>query len=86
MNNKESPKYILIGDFFMNDFLNSLNLPFVNNDQNSFFKSSSNNCLNDLDLNKLLVIILLLTGNLTVEAITVFPNNFTITLGTFRLN
>jgi len=70
----------------MNDFLNSLDLPFSNNSQNSFFKTNSNNCLNDLDLNKLLVILLLLTGNLTVEAITVFPNDFTITLGTFRLN
>lgn len=70
----------------MNDFLNSLNLPFTNDPNNSFFKTNSNNCLNDLDLNKLLVILLLLTGNLTVEAITVFPNDFTITLGTFRLN
>lgn len=70
----------------MNDFLNSLNLPFTDSSHNSFFNSPSNNCLNDLDLNKLLVILLLLTGNLTVEAITVFPNDFTITLGTFRLN
>ena len=70
----------------MNDFLNSLNLPFIDNSHNSFFNTSSNNCLNDLDLNKLLVILLLLTGNLTVEAITVFPNDFTITLGTFKLN
>jgi len=70
----------------MNDFLNSLDLPFSNNSQNFLFNNSSNNCLNDLDLNKLLVILLLLTGNLTVEAITVFPNDFTITLGTFRLN
>lgn len=69
----------------MNDFLNNLNLPFTDS-SNSFFGNSSNNCLNDLDLNKLLVILLLLTGNLTVEAITVFPNDFTITLGTFRLN
>ena len=70
----------------MDDFLNSFNLPFVDSSHNSFFNNSSNNCLNDLDLNKLLVILLLLTGNLTVEAITVFPNDFTITLGTFRLN
>lgn len=70
----------------MNDFLNNLDLPFIDNGNNSFFKSPSNNCLDNLDLNKLLVILLLLTGNLTVEAITVFPNNFTITLGTFRLN
>lgn len=70
----------------MNDFLNSLDLPFIDNFQNNFVKSSSNNCLNDLDLNKLLVILLLLTGNLTVEAITVYPNDFAVTLGTFRLN
>lgn len=70
----------------MDDFFNSLNLPFSDSNHNSFFSNYSNNCLNDLDLNKLLVILLLLTGNLTVEAITVFPNNFTITLGTFRLN
>ena len=70
----------------MNDFLNGLDLSFMNNFQNSFNNSSSNNCLNDLDLNKLLVILLLLTGNLTVEAITVYPNDFAITLGTFRLN
>jgi len=70
----------------MNDFLNSLDLPFIENFQNTFSKNSSNNCLNDLDLNKLLVILLLLTGNLTVEAITVYPNDFAITLGTFRLN
>ena len=68
----------------MNDFLSDLNLPFIDNVQNSF-NTSSNNCLNDLDLNKLLVILLLLTGNLTVEAITVYPSDFAITLGTFRL-
>ena len=69
----------------MNDFLNNLNLPFLDNFSNSFNTNSSNNCINDLDLNKLLVILLLLTGNLTVEAITVYPNDFAITLGTFRL-
>lgn len=70
----------------MNDFLNNLNLPFLNNDLAHLGSSNSNNCLNDLDLNKLLVILLLLTGNLTIEAITVYPNDFAITLGTFRLN
>lgn len=69
----------------MNDFLNNLNLPFIDNIQNNFSSGSSNNCLNDLDLNKLLVILLLLTGNLTVEAITVYPSDFAVTLGTFRL-
>ena len=69
----------------MDDFLNNLNLPFINEFQRSFGSSGSSNCLNDLDLNKLLVILLLLTGNLTVEAITVYPSDFAITLGTFRL-
>ena len=68
----------------MNDFLNNLDLPFINNFDNKSC-NSSNNCLNDLDLNKLLVILLLLTGNLTVEAITVYPSDFSITLGTFNL-
>ena len=70
----------------MNDFLNSLDLPFLNNSNSNFNHNFSSNCLNDLDLNKLLVILLLLTGNLTVEAITVYPNDFAVTLGTFRLN
>lgn len=70
----------------MNDFLNSLDLPFINNSQNYFNNISAHNPFNDLDLNKLLVILLLLTGNLTVEAITVYPNDFAVTLGTFRLN
>lgn len=70
----------------MNDFLNNLDLPFLNYSNNNFNTNFSNNCLNDLDLNKLLVILLLLTGNLTVEAITVYPNDFAVTLGTFRLN
>jgi len=69
----------------MNEFLNNLNLPFIDDVQNTFNTVPSNNCLNDLDLNKLLVILLLLTGNLTVEAITVYPSDFAITLGTFRL-
>lgn len=69
----------------MNDFLSNLDLPFLDNFQNSFNSNISNNCLNDLDLNKLLVILLLLTGNLTVEAITVYPSDFAITLGTFNL-
>ena len=38
-----------------------------------------------LDINKLLVILLILTGNLRIESITVFPNDFTVTLGTFRI-
>lgn len=70
----------------MNDFLNGLDLPFIDNFHNSYNNNSASNPFNDLDLNKLLVILLLLTGNLTVEAITVYPNDFAITLGTFRLN
>lgn len=69
----------------MNDFLNNLNLPSLDNITSAFSNNSSGNCLNDLDLNKLLVILLLLTGNLTVEAITVYPSDFAITLGTFKL-
>ena len=42
------------------------------------------NCDN-LDINTLLVIILILTGKLRIESITVFPNDFTVTLGTFRI-
>lgn len=57
----------------MNDFLNIPGL------------SSLNGCLDGLDINKLLVIILLLTGNLQIEAITVYPNDFAVTLGTFRI-
>lgn len=68
---RQEIEYILIGDN-VNDFLNNLNL--------------GNNCnLDGLDINKLLVILLLLTGKLNIESITVFPNDFTVTLGTFRI-
>ena len=60
----------------MNEFLSNFNNSSIND-----FLSSSNNC----DLNKLLVILLLLTGKLNIESITVFPNDFTITLGTFKI-
>lgn len=55
------------------------------NTQNNF---SLNNILpncDNLDLNALLVILLILTGKLRIESITVFPNDFTVTLGTFRI-
>ncbi len=39
--------------------------------------------ISDIDINKLLVIILLLTDKLQVEAIHVYKNNFVISLGTF---
>lgn len=43
-----------------------------------------NNCnINNLDINKILVILLLLTGQLQIEAIHVYKNNFAVTLGTF---
>ena len=52
-----------------------------------FNASTLNNCGIDcsgLDINKILLIILILTGKLKIESITVFPNDFTVTLGTFR--
>lgn len=54
---------------------------FFNNIPNNFL----NNCnLGDLDINKILVIILLLTDQLNIEAIHVYKNNFVISLGTFE--
>lgn len=64
----------------MENILSNFNLP--NNNNNGDF---SNICEN-LDINKILVILLLLTGKITIESITVFPNDFTITLGTFKIN
>lgn len=56
---------------------------FFNNIPNNFF----NNCnLGDLDINKILVILLLLTGQLDIEAIHVYRNNFIVSLGTFEDN
>lgn len=60
----------------MNNFLNDSNI--------SGF-GSLNECLDGLDINKILVIVLLLTGNLQIEAITVYPNDFAVTLGTFKI-
>ncbi len=60
----------------MNNFSDCLNVPGF---------SSLCGCLEGLDINKILVIVLLLTGNLTIEAITVYPNDFAVTLGTFRI-
>lgn len=50
----------------------------------SFMNNLGISCDN-LDINKLLVILLILTGRLKIESITVFPNDFTVTLGTFRI-
>ena len=60
----------------MDEFLSNLN----SNSIGSLF-SNTGSC----DINKLLVILLLLTGKLTIESITVFPNDFTVTLGTFKI-
>lgn len=61
----------------MDNIFSNFNLPGFNN-------NDSNICDN-LDINKILVILLLLTGKINIESITVFPNDFTITLGTFRI-
>lgn len=66
---RQETEYILIGDN-MNDIFNKL---------------GECSCFENLDINKLLVIILLLTGKLNIESITVFPNDFTVTLGTFNI-
>lgn len=57
---------------------------FLGNFDSSFLSNCGLNCDN-LDINKLLVILLILTGRLKIESITVFPNDFTVTLGTFRI-
>lgn len=56
---------------------------FLGNVNNFSLNNILPNCDN-LDINALLVIILILTGKLRIESITVFPNDFTVTLGTFR--
>ena len=68
-------EYILIGGKMDN---------FLSNFDSSFFNNNGINCDN-LDITKLLVILLILTGRLKIESITVFPNDFTVTLGTFRI-
>ena len=60
----------------MDEFLSNLNSSSIGN-----LFSNTGNC----DINKLLVILLLLTGKLSIESITVFPNDFTVTLGTFKI-
>lgn len=60
----------------MDEFLSNLNSSSIGN-----LFSNNGNC----DINKLLVILLLLTGKLAIESITVFPNDFTVTLGTFKI-
>ena len=65
-------------DNFFNNFNNFGDL---SNFQNNFF---SNCNLGDLDINKILVILLLLTDRLDIEAIHVYRNNFVVSLGTFN--
>ena len=60
----------------MDNFLQNFNLNGLDNNNFDF-------C--NLDINKILVILLLLTGKISIESITVFPNDFTITLGTFKI-
>ena len=60
----------------MNNFLNTSGVSGLN---------CLNSCLDGLDINKILVIVLLLTGSLQIEAITVYPNDFAVTLGTFKI-
>lgn len=56
----------------------------MNNLFGDFSNSFLNNCnFNDLDINKILVILLLLTDKLNIEAIHVYRNNFVVSLGTF---
>jgi len=57
---------------------------FFDNVNNFSLNNILPNCDN-LDINALLVILLILTGKLRIESITVFPNDFTVTLGTFRI-
>lgn len=53
----------------------------------NYFNGFLDNCnLDDIDINKLLVILLLLTDKLQIEAIHVYRNNFAVTLGTFFQN
>ena len=57
---------------------------FFDNINNLSLNNILPNCDN-IDINALLVIILILTGRLKIESITVFPNDLTVTLGTFRI-
>ena len=63
--------YIYIGGFSMNNLFGSFSNSFNNLD------------CDNLDINKLLVILLLLTDKLNIEAIHIYRNNFIVSLGTF---
>lgn len=55
----------------------------MNNDIFSFF-NQNNECFKNIDVNKLLVILLILFGKLDIEYIQIFKNDFSVTLGTFN--
>lgn len=55
----------------------------MNNLFGSFSSSFNNLNCDNLDINKLLVILLLLTDKLNIEAIHIYRNNFIVSLGTF---
>ncbi|MEG1008834.1 MAG: hypothetical protein RSC92_00780 [Clostridia bacterium] len=40
--------------------------------------------MDNLDINKLLVILLILTGKLNIDSIQILPDNFIVYLGTFK--
>lgn len=59
----------------------------LNSNLDTNFNNLLDECnLNNIDINKMIVILLLLTGQLRIEAIHVYPNNFAVTLGTFFIN
>ncbi|MEG0073775.1 MAG: hypothetical protein RR922_04705 [Clostridia bacterium] len=53
---------------------------------NELFNFINNNkdCFDNVDINKLLVILLLLLGKLNIEYVQIFKNDFSVTLGTFE--
>ena len=55
----------------------------MNNDILSFL-NNDNSCFKDIDINKLLIILLILLGKLDVEYIQIFKDDFSVTLGTFN--
>lgn len=64
----------------MNNLFGNFPNNFQNNLPNNFFCNFN---LGDLDINKILIILLLLTDQLNIEAVHVYKNNFVVSLGTF---
>lgn len=61
-----------------------MGVDYLNNLFNGCGLDIFNNCnFGNLDINKLLIILLLLTDQLNIEAIHVYRNNYVISLGTF---